>query len=362
MSNRIKIFLVSNMYPTAEYPTYGIFVKNFEENMIREGHLVAPRAIMEGQLSSLREKICGYLRFYRQTINYGLKNDYDLIYVHYILHSIIPLIFISPFVKKPMVLNAHGSDILPQSFFLSIAQKMMGWFIRRAALIVVPSDYYRQVVAERLKIKPSRIFVSPSGGIDIELMRPQPSSEADDRFTVGYVSRIDQGKGWDIYLKAMRILKDRFPENSLRGLLVGDGARKDEMLRMLSEYSLEDVVEYVGLKPQRELPLYYGRMDVLVFPTMITESLGLVGLEAMACEVPVIGSRIGGLQGYIEEDVNGYLFPPGDASALAARIQNFSELAPEKKREMSVNARTTALRYDRNNISRDLAARILALL
>ncbi len=358
----VKIFLVSNMYPTAEYPTYGIFVKNFEENMVREGHLVAPRAVIEGQLSSLREKICGYLRFYGQTINYGLKNDYDLIYVHYILHSIIPLIFISPFVKKPMVLNAHGSDISPKSRFLTIVQKMMGRFLRRATLVVVPSDYYRQVVAERLKIKPSRIFVSPSGGIDIELMRPQALPEEDDRFTVGYVSRIDQGKGWDVYLEALRTLKDSFPGNNLRGLMVGDGAQRDKMLAMLKEYSLEDVVEYVGLKPQGELPHYFGRMDIFVFPTMIIESLGLVGLEAMACGVPVIGSRIGGLQGYIDEDVNGYLFPPGDVSALATRIKDFSELAPEKKKEMSVNARSTALRYDRNKVSRDLAARIMTLL
>lgn len=363
MSNEMKIFLISNMYPTVEHPTYGIFVKNFEESIIKEGHLVAPKVVIEGRLPSLRAKIFGYLKFYRQIIRYGLKKDYDLIYVHYILHSVIPLVLIRPFIKKPVVLNAHGSDILPKSLSLSIVQKMVGRFIRRASLIVVPSDYYRQVVVEKLKAEPSRIFVSPSGGVDIELMKPQPASAKDDLFTVGYVSRIDEGKGWDIYLESLKILKDRFPQKNLKGLMVGDGAQRDDMLARLREYSLEDVVEYVGLKPQGELPRYFSRMDVFVFPTIrSTESLGLVGLEAMACGVPVIGSKIGGLQGYIDEDFNGYLFPPGDAPALAAKIKAFSDLAMKKRKKMSANARNTALRYDKNTISRELAARILSLI
>ena len=145
--------------------------------------------------------------------------------------------------------------------------------------------------------------------------------------------------------------------------MVGDGAQRDDMLARLREYSLEDVVEYVGLKPQGELPRYFSRMDVFVFPTIrSTESLGLVGLEAMACGVPVIGSKIGGLQGYIDEDFNGYLFPPGDAPALAAKIKAFSDLAMKKRKKMSANARNTALRYDKNTISRELAARILSLI
>ncbi len=122
-------------------------------------------------------------------------------------------------------------------------------------------------------------------------MKPQPASAKDDLFTVGgYVSRIDEGKGWDIYLESLKILKDRFPQKNLKGLMVGDGAQRDDMLARLREYSLEDVVEYVGLKPQGELPRYFSRMDVFVFPTIRSESLGLVGLEAMACGgVPVIG-------------------------------------------------------------------------
>lgn len=52
-------------------------------------------------------------------------------------------------------------------------------------------------------------------------------------------------------------------------------------------------------------------MDLFVFPTQLEESLGLVGLEAMACGVPVIGSCIGGLTDYIEEGTNGFFSSRG---------------------------------------------------
>ncbi len=85
----MKYFSSLTCIPRWNIPPTG-YSSNFEESIIKEGHLVAPKVVIEGRLPSLRAKIFGYLKFYRQIIRYGLKKDYDLIYVHYILHSVIP--------------------------------------------------------------------------------------------------------------------------------------------------------------------------------------------------------------------------------------------------------------------------------
>ena len=65
-------------------------------------------------------------------------------------------------------------------------------------------------------------------------------------------------------------------------------------------------------------------MHVFIFPTeRQTECLGLVGLEAMACDISVIGAQIGGLRDYLKDGYNGFFFEPGSATDLALKIRNF---------------------------------------
>lgn len=66
------------------------------------------------------------------------------------------------------------------------------------------------------------------------------------------------------------------------------------------------MIKYIGPIPYHSLPEIYCTLDLFIFPTCLEESLGLVGLEAMACEVPVIGSYIGGLKDYIKDKENGF--------------------------------------------------------
>jgi glycosyltransferase involved in cell wall biosynthesis len=85
-------------------------------------------------------------------------------------------------------------------------------------------------------------------------------------------------------------------------------------------------------------------VDVLLFPSLAPESFGLVALEAMACGVPVIGSRTGGIPEAVDEGRTGFLVPPGDSEALADRmawcLDHPSELAEMKSH---ARERTVAL-------------------
>jgi len=97
-------------------------------------------------------------------------------------------------------------------------------------------------------------------------------------------------------------------------VLVGDGPELPAARRQLHEAGLEADVDYVG--EQHDVVDILSRADVFLLPSA-TESFGLAALEAMACEVPVVASNVGGLPEVIDHGLNGFLHPQGDLDGMA---------------------------------------------
>jgi N-acetyl-alpha-D-glucosaminyl L-malate synthase BshA len=98
-------------------------------------------------------------------------------------------------------------------------------------------------------------------------------------------------------------------------VLVGDGPDLPHALALARERGVQDDVKTVG--EQGDVRAFLSAADVFLLPSE-TESFGLAALEAMACEVPVVASRVGGLPEVIESGVSGYLHPPEDLDGMAA--------------------------------------------
>lgn len=344
------------MYPSKETPFFGTFVENFKEQLEDEGASI-DLAVIRGKGNSKLDKIKKYFYFFKSVINKIQKDDYDLIYVHYIGHSLLPLFFVKFLIKKPLVLNAHGSDVFVNGKISLFIQKLVIPIIKKADMIVVPSYYFQDVVSTKFDILRDKIFISPSGGIDTKLFKPFDHKIKNDIFTIGYVSRIDIGKGWDILLDSIYILKNK--NLKFRVVMVGSGSQNQIMIQKIKELKLEDIVEYVGGKPHNELPNYFNEMDLFIFPTTRNaESLGLVGIEAMACGLPVIGSNIGGLPSYIEDNVNGRLFEVGNIEELVKNIEYFINLNDGELKVYRNNAWEKAQSYDSKRVAKNLYHRL----
>jgi D-inositol-3-phosphate glycosyltransferase len=169
-------------------------------------------------------------------------------------------------------------------------------------------------------------------GVDLETFRPLDRSICrhqlglrENERVVVFVGRIDPIKGIDTLIEATALMnKNGSPPTFL--LIGGDldessspiGPLADVVRRTESE-GVTASFRFLGSLPQNQLPVYYSAADVVAVPSLY-ESFGLVAVEAMACGAPVVASRSGGLRFTVEDGLNGYLVPVGDAPRLARAL------------------------------------------
>ena len=209
---------------------------------------------------------------------------------------------------------------------------------QESAALVAASEIELAELRDLYGADPAKIHIIPCG-VDPNVFRPMRQADAREKLgrdqcerIVLFVGRIEQIKGIDVLLRALGQLFTRRPD--LRSdvcLLVVGGAldpqddapeteKIQELRRLVHEHRMEANVNFVGSLDQENLALYYAAADVCAVPSL-TESFGLVALEAMACGTPVVGTRVGGLQTLIDDGESGLLVPAGDDQALADGIE-----------------------------------------
>ena len=161
----------------------------------------------------------------------------------------------------------------------------------------------------------------------IEMDRFQPVSEEEknnlkakwglhrDHAVIGIVSKLWEGKGHGLLLRAFSALRRERPNARL--VIVGEGYLMDSLKNQVRQMGLSDGVIFTGFL--EDVPRIIATFDVAVLPSYF-EGMGRVLLEAMAMEKPVVGTSVGGIPDLIEEGVNGYLVSPGNEKELASAL------------------------------------------
>ena len=157
----------------------------------------------------------------------------------------------------------------------------------------------------------------------------------EERFVILAVANLNPGKGIEV---AVRALAASGSEAVL--WIVGDGGEAERLRTLCDELSVSSRVRFFGR--QQDVGPYMKAADCFVCPSIDAEAMGFVNLEALACELPVIGSKIGGIPEFVEDGETGFLFTAGDHRQLADRI-NLLINNPETQRRMALNARRAAV-------------------
>jgi glycosyltransferase involved in cell wall biosynthesis len=210
----------------------------------------------------------------------------------------------------------------------AVIHGMMAPNLRTAdALIAVSPHVAEQAI--QLGADPRVVRVIPSG-VDVEHFRPIERAQARaalglaaEQVVVLFVGTLEPRKQVDRLLHALPIVRKSIPAATLvlvgTGQVAGSGDQTDLLHRIVRDNRLDGAVRFAGRVSAAELVQWYSAADVFALPSS-SEGQGIAALEAMACQLPVVGSNVGGLQEMIDDGHTGLLVPPGDVPALAARL------------------------------------------
>src|SRR5438874_1528332 len=303
---------------------------------------------------------------------------YDLVHAHYWLSAkvarTLEQIWNVPVIQMFHTLGLVKREVMDEDIDgeSDIRIEIEREAVKKSAAVVAASEIELGELRRLYRADASRVAVIPCG-VDPTLFHPVRQVDAREKLgrdqcerLILFVGRIEQIKGIDVLLRAIGLLFRTFPE--MRGeicLLVVGGAldaedaeaeteKIVELRRLVHEHRLEDTVDFVGSQDQPRLALYYNAADLCAVPSL-TESFGLVALESMACGTPVVGTRVGGLQTVIENDVSGLLVPAGDDAALAEAMARVL-LDPALRLRLAAGSRERAKAYSWHRVGEAIAA------
>jgi glycosyltransferase involved in cell wall biosynthesis len=134
---------------------------------------------------------------------------------------------------------------------------------------------------------------------------------------IAFVGRLDPVKGALLLIEGMAKVLEVHPDATLE--LAGDGPARQAAEARAADLGIAASVRFLGYLSQGEVAELLARSDLLALPSF-AEGLPVVYMEALASRIPVVASRVAGVQELVEDGVTGYTVPPGDVDSLADRI------------------------------------------
>jgi len=166
------------------------------------------------------------------------------------------------------------------------------------------------------------------------------------------IARLFPSKGQDVLIRAMALLKDQHP--TLRVEFIGDGPAADSYAQLVRDLGLSQQCVFSGSLGHDEVLKRMRSASLTILPSR-SDNCPLVTIESLAVGTPVVASRVGGIPEVVRDGVDGFLVPPDDATALAAKLD--VALTDSQLREtMRANARAGFLsRFEQRQAVRDQA-------
>ncbi len=365
----MKILIVTDGYPTDNYPLNGIFTYDQAKALQALGHEVTVASI---DLRSIRRwRRWGKYHFIRDNItiyNYSFpvgafplktlcfwgkkclsslfKNILkeqgapDIIHAHFTFGGNISTILKQKY-NIPLVITEHSStvnkEVIPKSIF-NLAKE--AYF--NADKLISVSSKLAESIFRHWNIKPLVVH----NVVDIDIFTTS-SNKNKSNFNFLSVGILNYNKGFDILIKGFH--KANF-KNSVNLLIIGDGDIKKELQAMINDYGLSNQVKLLGRLSRKEIAEIAKKCQAFVLASR-SETFGVVYIEAMAAGLPVIATACGGPEDFVN-DKNGILIPPNNVDELKGALlqmyntydtYNGAEISEECIRKFSPHSIATQL-------------------
>jgi len=353
------------------YPTYGgsgIVGSELGKELAARGHTVHfISSSLPTRLTELNERVrfhevemMSYPLFEHQPYTLALatkmatvaeNEQLDLLHVHYAIpHSISAILAresLKPNRRLPVITTLHGTDITlvgADRSYLPITR----YGIAQSDGVTAISEYLRRETEETFGFNDVTVIPNFVCGSEYE-RRPVPELRRtlapNDEPLLVHVSNFRPVKRPVDCVEILAGVRQRGV--AARLVMVGDGSERGRAEHRARCLGVDDFCSFVGKQPR--IVDYLSVADVLLLPSE-QESFGLAALEAMACEVPVVASRVGGVPEVVDDGETGCLSAVGDIKKMSA---DAAELLSNEamRREMGRRARASALsRYSTDSI------------
>lgn len=352
------------------YPTYGgsgIVGSELGKELAARGHTVHfISSSLPTRLTELNERVrfhevemMSYPLFEHQPYTLALatkmatvaeSENLDLLHVHYAIPHSISAILARESIKLhrrlPVITTLHGTDITlvgADRSYLPITR----YALEQSDGVTAISNYLKQATIETFQF--DRIEVIPnfvcSSDYQCRPMKDLRASLSPDGAPV--MVHVSNFRPVKRPVDCVEILARVLKQTRARLVMVGDGSERTNAIHRAKCLGVDDHCVFVGKQPR--IVDYLCASNVLLLPSE-QESFGLAALEAMACEVPVIASRVGGLPEVVDDGETGFLSPVGDVDKMAAdAVRLLTD--EEMRREMGQRARVSATsRYSTERI------------
>ncbi|MBO3800152.1 MAG: GT4 family glycosyltransferase PelF [Candidatus Brockarchaeota archaeon] len=244
-------------------------------------------------------------------------------------------------VGKPLVTTLHlGPMLLNRKFFdflINTYEKTVSrWIIQSSDKIIAVSNSVMKH-ALSLGAASSKIKVIPNG-VDLDEFKPRREFKKIGVKKIIFIGRLFPNKGIQYLVKAAPIVLAKHPH--VEFVIVGRGPMEAELRNMVKRLNVEHAFKFLGIVPS--IPEVMSQCDVFVRPSL-TEGMPLTILEAMACGLPVIASKIPGSSEVVKDGETGVLVETGNVEQLSNAIiklledENYAERIRKRAYEFVKN-------------------------
>lgn len=261
----------------------------------------------------------------------------DLVHAHWTISGLVGAA-VKALTGRPLVVTLWGSDMLLLNF--PMARPLFNILSSGADAVVCESLQFKDRLTG-LGFPEGKISVIPNG-IDLEMFAARDKLQSRERLALPLdktilltAGRLEPEKGQKYLLETLPEVFRR-DENAIC-VLVGDGQSRGELEALGKRLGIDGSLIFAGQKDHREMPLWLSAADIFVLPSL-SEGNPNIALEAAACGLPLVASRVGGLPEMVRDGVDGLLVPAGDVPALARAILSLIQDADSRQR-FSRNAR-----------------------
>jgi len=263
-----------------------------------------------------------FFTLYFKSLQLTKETKYDLIHCH-----IFPANIVGGFLKTKrdisLLTTVQGGDIgdYKENFgpWPQIFKPLIASALKKADMVhVVSKDLKKKV--EKLGIKKIKLIPNAT---DYNLFKKRNKKKLrkkfripQNKFVIISNSRLTPKNGLDLLIKSIAKSKNK---DQILLLLIGEGFFKKELQKLINRLDICNQVKFLGYQKQEKIAQYLSLSDLFCRPSR-QEGFGIAFLEAMSTGIPVVGTKVGGINDFIENNKQGFLVKPENINSLVKTI------------------------------------------